>query len=105
VGGRLAVHIDRDALCEAVREVLPELLPPPAPARDEQYLTLAHASERFDVPQETLRHYLKTKKLTKHLICGRVHVRVSEIVAAEGAGIESPPLGRAALGGGKRGRR
>jgi len=104
-GSLLAVHIDRDALREVVRELLPEVLPPAAPPRDEQYLTVAHACERFDIPKDTLRDYIKRKKVGKYMICGRVHVQVSEIVAVGGAEIESPPLGRAAPGGGKRGRR
>jgi hypothetical protein len=53
---------------------------PPAPAQDSpEYLSVKKASLRFDLPQDTIRNWMKAGKLTKYKIHSNVRVRVAEI--------------------------
>ena len=63
-----------------VREGLKEALP--RPEGEAEYLSVKTASARFDLPESTLRDWIRLGKLRKHKIMGCVRLKRSEIVQA-----------------------
>lgn len=61
-----------------VREGLKEALP--RPEGEAEYLSVKTASARFDIPQSTLRDWIRIGTLRKYKIKGCVRLKLSEIV-------------------------
>lgn len=71
----------RPIVYEAVREVVrEELANRPTPANEAaEYLSIKKASLRFDIPEGTLRNWIKRGQLPKYKIHGSIRLKVSEI--------------------------
>lgn len=71
----------RPVVYEVVREVVrEELASRPMPVNEPaEYLSIKHASARFDIPEKTLRNWLGSGHLSRHKVRGSVRLKVSEI--------------------------
>jgi excisionase family DNA binding protein len=52
-----------------------------APAEAAEFLSVKSASARFDIPEDTIRSWLKSGRLTRHKFGGCVRVKLSELLA------------------------
>jgi len=71
----------RPVVYEVVREVVrEELASRPTPVNEpEEYLSIKKASRRYDIPEGTLRNWIKSGQLTRYKIYTSVRLKVSEI--------------------------
>jgi predicted HTH domain antitoxin len=70
---------------EAARRVLAEQreTQTPPPYRGE-YISIKHASELFDISENTLRDWVRRRKIKRHKIQGCVRIKVSDLVKSKG---------------------
>lgn len=54
---------------------------PKEPSQADDFLSVKTAARRFDIPENTLRAWLKQGRLTRHKIGGCVRIRVTELLA------------------------
>jgi DNA-directed RNA polymerase specialized sigma24 family protein len=54
------------------------------PQAEGEYLSIKHASARLDIPEITLRNWIKRGQLKKHKIQGCVRVKLADILNLEG---------------------
>jgi excisionase family DNA binding protein len=54
---------------------------PKEPVQLEEYVSIKTAARMFDIPENTLRAWLKQGRLKRHKIGGCVRVKVSELLA------------------------
>ena len=69
------------ALDERMRQIAEASLPPPPPA-SEEYLSVRHAAARADLPEDTIRQWIKRGRVKKYKAGRSVRVRLADIVTA-----------------------
>jgi excisionase family DNA binding protein len=80
-------EIIRPMMYEVVREVLRKELETRRPPVDEPegYLSIKHAAQRLDIPEGTLRNWVKRGQIKPYRIQGCIRLKLSELVNAQGS--------------------